>query len=138
MIPVEPRLPADPVRSERYLKIVGHPALAGYDRSLWVDNAVELLALPESFVDGWLEDADVAAPVHTLYRTVLEEAEASIDLGKDDHLRVFEQLAHYVGSAPDRGGDQPALDRAARAPSYAAGRGGHDDLVGARPEVLPA
>lgn len=100
VINVEPRLPADPVRSERHLKILGHPVLDGYDRSLWVDNAVELLALPESFVDGWLEDADVAAPVHTLYRTVREEAEASIDLGRDDHLRVFEQLAHYVGSSP--------------------------------------
>jgi hypothetical protein len=100
VIPVEPRLPTDPVRSERYLKIVGHPVLAGYDRSLWVDNAVELLELPESFVDGWLDEADVAAPVHTSYRTVLEEAEASVDLGRDDHLRVFEQLAHYVGSSP--------------------------------------
>jgi hypothetical protein len=99
VIPVEPRLPTDPVRSERYLKIVGHPALAAYDRSLWVDNAVELRALPESFVDDWLDEADVAAPVHTLYRTVLEEAEASVDLARDDHLRVFEQLAHYVGAS---------------------------------------
>lgn len=107
VIHVEPRLPADPVRSERHLKILGHPVLDGYDRSLWVDNAVELLALPESFVDGWLEDADVAAPVHTLYRTVLEEAEASIDLGRDDHLRVFEQLAHYVGSSPTTLGTNP-------------------------------
>ena len=100
MIPVEPRLPTDPVRSERFLKIVGHPALAGYDRTLWVDNAVELRALPETFVDGWLEEADVAAPVHTFYRSVLDEAQATIDLGKDDHLRVFEQLAHYVDSSP--------------------------------------
>ena len=101
MIPVEPRLPADPVRSERYLKIVGHPVLSGYDRSLWVDNGVDLRALPETFVDAWLADADIAAPVHTFYRTVLEEAEASIDVAKDDHLRVFEQLAHYVRSSPE-------------------------------------
>ena len=100
VIPVEPRLPTDLVRSERYLKIVGHAALDGYDRTLWVDNAVELLVPPETFVDDWLEDADVASPVHTFYRTVLEEAEASIELGRDDHLRVFEQLAHYLRSAP--------------------------------------
>jgi hypothetical protein len=61
---------------------------------------VELLALPESFVDGWLDEADVAAPVHTFYPSVLAEAEASIDLGKDDHLRVFEQLAHYLRTSP--------------------------------------
>jgi hypothetical protein len=100
VIPVEPRLPADPVRSQRFLKIMGHPALTGYDRTLWVDSSVELRALPETFVDGWLQDADVAAPVHTLHRTMLDEAQASIDLGKDDHLRVFEQLAHYLDTSP--------------------------------------
>jgi Protein of unknown function (DUF616) len=93
---VQPRLAADPVRSARFLKIVGHPALAGYDRSLWVDNAVELRKPPELFVGDWLADAHVAAPQHTLYATVAAEAEAAIDLGKDDHLRVFEQLAHYL------------------------------------------
>ena len=82
MLPVEPRLPTDLVRSERYLKIVGHPALAGYDRSLWVDPAVELREPPESFVDAWLEEADVAAPLHTFYRSVLAELQASIDRGK--------------------------------------------------------
>jgi Protein of unknown function (DUF616) len=101
VIGVEPRLPTDLVRSERFLKIVGHPALAGYDRSLWVDNAVELTELPETFVDGWLSGADVAAPVHTYYRTLLEEAEASIERGHDDHLRIFEQLAHYLRAWPE-------------------------------------
>ena len=97
---VRPRLPGDLVRSERYLKIVGHPALAAYDRSLWVDNVVELAATPESFVGEWLADAHVAAPLHTFYPSVAAEAQASIDLGKDDHLRVFEQLAHYVETSP--------------------------------------
>ena len=97
---VRPRLPGDLVRSERYLKIVGHPALAGYDRSLWVDNVVELESVPEIFVGEWLAEAHVAAPLHTFYPSVLAEAQASIDLGQDDHLRVFEQLAHYVDTAP--------------------------------------
>ena len=48
----------------------------------------------------WLADAHVAAPLHTFYPSVLAEAQASIDLGKDDHLRVFEQLAHYVETSP--------------------------------------
>jgi hypothetical protein len=100
VVPVDLRMPTDPVRSERFLKIVGHPVLEGYDRSLWVDNAVELQAPPESFVDDWLGDADVAAPVHTFYRSLLEEAEASVERGKDDHLRVFEQLAHYLRAWP--------------------------------------
>ena len=65
-----------------------------------MDNAVELRTPPELFVGGWLADAHVAAPLHTFYATVLAEAQASIDLGKDDHLRVFEQLAHYLETAP--------------------------------------
>lgn len=100
LVLVKPRIAADPVRSARYLKIVGHPALAGYDRSLWVDNAIELRTPPELFVGSWLEESHVAAPLHTYYATVLAEAQASIDLGKDDHLRVFEQLAHYLETAP--------------------------------------
>ena len=100
VVPVEPRMPTDLVRSERFLKIFGHRALEGYDRSLWVDNAVELHAPPETFVDGWLESADVAAPMHTFYRSLLDEAQASVDQGKDDHLRVFEQLAHYLHTWP--------------------------------------
>jgi hypothetical protein len=100
VVAVEPRLPTDLVRSERFLKIMGHPSLDGYDRTLWVDNAVELTELPEAFVDDWLGGSDVAAPVHTFYRTLLEEAEACIERGKDDHLRVFEQLAHYLRAWP--------------------------------------
>ncbi len=97
---VKPRIAADPVRSTRYLKIVGHPVLGGYDTSLWVDNAIELRTPPELFVGSWLEESHVAAPLHTFYATVLAEAKASIDHGKDDHLRVFEQLAHYLETAP--------------------------------------
>ncbi len=97
---VRPRLPGDPVRSERYLKIVGHPELGGYDRSLWVDNAVQLKVPPETFVGSWLADAHVAAPQHTFYPSVLAEAQSSIDFGKDDHLRVFEQIAHYLETSP--------------------------------------
>jgi hypothetical protein len=123
VIRVEPRLPTDLVRSERFLKIVGHPALDGYDRSLWVDSAVELQALPESFVDEWLERYDVAAPVHTFYPSVLAEAESSVDLGKDDHLRVFEQLAHYVSAWPaalDQNPHWTALLARRRTPEVAA------------------
>jgi hypothetical protein len=97
---VRARIPGDLVRSERYLKIVGHSSLSAYDRTLWVDPSIELRAQPESFVGAWLADAQVAAPVHTYFPTVMAEAESCIDLGKDDHLRVFEQLAHYVEHSP--------------------------------------
>jgi FtsZ-binding cell division protein ZapB len=96
VVVVEPRFATDPIRSARYLKICGHPALTGYDRTLWVDNSVELLAPPEDFLDEWLTAADVAAPLHSTRTSLFGEAEAILDIGKDDHVRVYEQLQHYA------------------------------------------
>jgi Protein of unknown function (DUF616) len=100
VVVVAPRLPTDPVRSARYLKINGHPELEHHETTLWIDNTVELLAPPEAFLHQWLGDAEVAAPLHAVRSSVLAEAEAVIDLGKDDLVRVYEQLAHYVRTAP--------------------------------------
>jgi hypothetical protein len=100
IVRVTPRLADDPIRSARHLKLCGHERLAGFDHTLWVDNTVELLVPPEEFLDDWLVDADVAAPLHSVRQSVLGEAEAVIDLGKDDQARVYEQLAAYTRSAP--------------------------------------
>ena len=54
LVLVEPLWPHDAVRSARYLKIMGHPLLSEYERSLWVDNKVELLASPDGIVSDWL------------------------------------------------------------------------------------
>jgi hypothetical protein len=93
---VEPRLPRDLTRSARALKIIGHPALADYDETLWVDNTVALTRAPDDLFDDWLSDADVAAPLHSYRTSVLAEAEAVIEGGLDDYARVYEQLAHQL------------------------------------------
>jgi hypothetical protein len=95
VVRVAPWLATDPVRSSRRLKICGHPELERYDQSLWIDNTVELLSRPEDFVDDWLDGVDLAAPLHSGQASVLTEAEAILDLGKDDAVRVYEQIAHY-------------------------------------------
>ncbi len=100
LVLVEPRLPVDLVRSARYLKIIGHPDLDEYDETLWVDNTVELLVPPEQILDDWLDGADVALPLHSYRASVLDEAEAVLDGGRDDYVRVYEQLSVYLRTAP--------------------------------------
>ena len=100
LVVVEPRLPADLIRSARHLKIMGHPVLETYDETLWLDNTVELLAPPEAILDDWLADADIALPLHSFRSSVLDEAEAVLDAGRDDYVRVYEQLSVYLRTAP--------------------------------------
>ncbi|WP_165354204.1 glycosyltransferase domain-containing protein [Nocardioides glacieisoli] len=96
VVVVEARLPRDPTRSARALKILGHPALEDFDETLWVDNTVALTRPPDELFDEWLADADVAAPLHSYRASVLAEAEAVLDSGLDDFARVYEQLTHYL------------------------------------------
>ncbi|MDR7255327.1 hypothetical protein J2X46_004329 [Nocardioides sp. BE266] len=98
LVVVDPRLPHDLTRSARALKILGHPALAAYDETLWIDNTVALNRPPDDLFDEWLADADVAAPLHSFRTSVLGEAEAVIDSGRDDFARVYEQLTHYLAT----------------------------------------
>jgi len=99
IVVVEPRFRSDATRSARHLKICGHPRLEDYETTLWIDNTVELAVRPEQFLPEWLDEADLAAPLHSFHPTVLAEAEAVIDLGKDDFVRVYEQVAHYARTA---------------------------------------
>jgi len=100
LVLVEPRFPADLVRSARHLKIVGHPVLETYDETLWLDNTVELLVPPEEIFDDWLADADLALPLHSYRTSVVDEAEAVLELGRDDYVRVYEQMSVYSRTAP--------------------------------------
>lgn len=98
MVLVEPRSPEDLTRSSRALKILGHRELDDYDETLWVDNTVALKEPPDGLFDEWLENADVAAPLHSYRASIAAEAEAVLDAGLDDFSRVYEQLTHYGNS----------------------------------------
>lgn len=92
---IEPRFPLDSVRSARFVKVRGQSLLADYDESLWIDNAVLLRVTPETILDAWLADTDLAMPRHSFRTTVLGEFDAVVTSGFDDPARVFEQLIHY-------------------------------------------
>lgn len=130
---VPPRLPRDATRSARALKILGHPLLDDYDETLWVDNTVALKVAPDALFDEWLVDADVAAPLHSYRTSVLGEAEAVLDLGRDDFSRVYEQLTHYLADGGEVLQENPhwtgMLARRRTAPTAAAMTGWWEDVL---------
>lgn len=98
---VEPAFPQDSIRSARALKIRGHPILAEFDETLWIDNTVLLKAEPTELLDQWLAHADLALPVHSFRENVAAEFDVVASQLIDDPARVNEQRAHYAASSPD-------------------------------------
>lgn len=100
VVAVDPALPADLVRSQRLLKILGHPVLEPFDRTLYVDNAVRLRSHPVDIVDAWLGEHDLAAPSHSYRERVLDEFDEVLRLQYDDPARLYEQVLHYGRTNP--------------------------------------
>ena len=98
---VEREFPSDPSRSQRLLKIVGHPALDSYDETVYVDNSVTLLSDVNPLFDLWLASSDMTVALHSFRDTVTDEFAAVLTIGYDDHQRVVEQWDHYWASVPD-------------------------------------
>jgi hypothetical protein len=95
IVHVDPDFPADPIRSQRMLKIRGHSLLAEYDETLYVDNTVELLVPVSQILDTWLVGADVAIPTHSFRDAVIDEFQEVTSSGLDSRERFTEQLDHY-------------------------------------------
>jgi hypothetical protein len=92
---VEPEFPLDSVRSQRLIKILGHPVLSSYEETLFIDGSVRLKVNPAEILDAWLSDTDLALPEHS-FRDTVEEEFAEVLVGKlDSRERVTEQLDHY-------------------------------------------
>jgi len=101
VVKISPAWPLDPVRSARHLKVLGHPALADFDETMWIDNRILLKVDPDLVFDNWLGDADLALPTHDHRATVADEFQTIIDEGFDDPARVREQWNHYSILAPE-------------------------------------
>lgn len=100
---ITPCFPADPVRSQRALKIappIGS-ILPSASRSLYIDNSVILKRDPGLLLDECLANSPLAIPTHSYRHTVLDEFHEVVRLGVDDPARVFEQLNHYTLTHPE-------------------------------------
>jgi hypothetical protein len=104
---VSPRFPMDSIRSARYLKTLGPTLLPEYDETLWIDNSVRLMASPDSLMDSWLSEADIAIPRHSFRASVMGEFDAVATDGYDDPARVYEQLIHYSTLRPEALSETP-------------------------------
>ncbi|MCZ0728993.1 hypothetical protein [Mycolicibacterium iranicum] len=101
MIRIVPRFNNDSVRSARYLKIVGHPALDGYDETLWIDNRV-VLRTPATSLFELLGDDDIALPRHSFRSDLRSEFVEVIASGYDDPQRVRAMFDIAVNSGVER------------------------------------
>lgn len=100
VVVVEPVFPLDPHRSQRRLKIVGHPALDAYEQTLYIDNTVSLTGDVHGLFDEFLGSADMAMVKHSFRANVALEFAAVWRDGLDDPHRVMEQWDHYATSWP--------------------------------------
>jgi hypothetical protein len=102
IVVVQPAWPADSVRSQRQIKILGHEALADYDTLVYVDNTVKLRVPVESFVEQWLQDSTLAVPSHDPTATTISEGFDLVRALKlDDPDRFDEQREHYAVHYPE-------------------------------------
>lgn len=85
---VNPRVPKDPVRSARYLKLVGHEALSGYQKWLWIDNRVSLTGPPHQIFEEDMRGKSVAISPHDHRQNVREEFLAVLKFRKDHSFAV--------------------------------------------------
>ena len=107
LVEVEPMLDGDPVRSQRMLKILGHEQLAEYDRSLYIDNTIELRKHPSELLDHLLEGRELGLFVHSFRERLIHEFDEVVRLNYDDAPRVHEQLWTYSQFAAEVLEQQP-------------------------------
>ena len=101
IVHTKPLFPADPRRSQRAIKLLGHETLDDYDQWLYIDNTVELSVPPEAVFDEWLIDADWAAIAHDAHSSTWEEFDANLKANKDTSERLNEQLQDYSRLHPE-------------------------------------
>ncbi|MEW9804834.1 cupin domain-containing protein [Mesorhizobium sp. ZMM04-5] len=98
---VKPLFPADPVRSQRAIKLLPHKFLPDFDASLYIDNSVLLKVKPEEILQRYLASSPFALFWHSDRPTLTEEFHAVAHAGYDDVRRVAEQFAHYSATFPE-------------------------------------
>jgi hypothetical protein len=101
-IKIDPAFPEDQTRSQRYIKILQHPALAKYDYSIYIDNSVLLSVPADEIIRTCLtEKFDLAVSRHSFRKRVLDEFQAVSELAYDSQRDLLTQLEAYATFAPE-------------------------------------
>lgn len=83
------------MRAKRY-KILPHHFFAGHEISVWLDGNLEMIGDIEALVERYLQGVNMAVFKHPDGRgCVYEEAEACIEMKKDDPERIRKQVEGY-------------------------------------------
>ncbi len=98
---VRPAFAMDPIRSQRFFKLLPHVHLPEFDGSIYIDNSIVLAEPPEAIWPLLPPGAGLAMPRHSFRATVLDEFLEVVQLGMDDPGRIFEQLNHYALTCPE-------------------------------------
>jgi hypothetical protein len=92
---IEPKFSSDPIRSSRYLKIIGHELLNEFEEIMWVDNCVQLKPNAVSLFNIYLKSNDLAIPIHSFRENLKEEFITVLDYGYDDPRILLNQMNDY-------------------------------------------
>ena len=98
---VEPKFPSDPIRSSRYLKIIGHELLNKFEEIMWVDNCVQLKPNASLLFDIYLKYNDLAIPIHSFRENLKDEFITVLDYGYDNPSILMEQMINYNHESSD-------------------------------------
>ena len=105
---IEPELPYDFTRSSRVLKICPHRLLKNYKISLYIDNSVKLLTIPEYIFEELYTDNDLFVCMnHSFRNTVLDEFEEVANLKFEFQNILIKQLNIYQQLAPSIFNEKP-------------------------------
>lgn len=85
-----------PAQANRRYKMLPHKYLCNYDRSLYVDGNIRIVADPSPLFQKYLDNGIIAIPKHPIRNCAYEEALACIARDLVNKVTVEQQMARYA------------------------------------------
>ena len=85
----------DNIRLARYVKIMGHEYLKGYDYSVWVDGKIKIRGNVRDYIEKYKLQEPIICFNHYSHMNLQDEATACIQLGKDVKEEILKQIDTY-------------------------------------------
>lgn len=92
----QPEFSSDGSRASRYPKTHPHKLLDGYDVAVWIDASIMITGDLTPMIEGFIKSGmPIGNATHPQRKSLAEEFEACIDLGKDDAEILKAQRDYY-------------------------------------------